>query len=66
MTLKQTDILSEHQVHQQAEDYDRWFSEQVQQALDDPRPALPHDEAMAKLEAMLKEKRTLRARRAAG
>lgn len=63
MTLKQTEISSEHQ---QAEDYDRWFREQVQQALDDPRPALSHDEAMAKLEAMLKEKRMLRARRAAG
>lgn len=40
---------------------DDWFREQVQQALNDPRPAIPHDEAIAKLEAMLKEKRNLRA-----
>lgn len=66
MTLKQSPISSEHQAHEQAEGYDSWFREQVQQALNDPRPAIQHDEAMAKLEAMLKKKRMLRARRAAG
>jgi len=27
--------------------YDRWFREQVQQALDDPRPSIPHAEVKA-------------------
>lgn len=27
--------------------YDKWFRAQVQEALDDPRPSIPHDEVMA-------------------
>lgn len=45
---------------EQAESYDHWFTEKVQEALNDARPGIPHEEAMAKLEAMLKEKRQLR------
>ena len=31
------------EVHESAA-YDKWFRAQVQEALDDPRPAIPHDE----------------------
>lgn len=29
------------------ETYDKWFRAKVQEALDDPRPAIPHDEVEA-------------------
>jgi hypothetical protein len=37
----------------EAAEHDRWFRAQVQAALDDPRPAIPHDEVMADLAATL-------------
>lgn len=36
------------------EQYDQWFKAKVQEALDDPRPGIPLDEAFAYLEAKLK------------
>lgn len=66
MTTKLSPIVSEFETQEQADSYDRWFRARVQAALDDPRPAIPHDDAMAKLEAMLEEKRALRAKRAVG
>ena len=35
------------------EGYDAWFRAKVQEALDDPRPGIPHDEAMAEIRQML-------------
>ncbi len=43
------------QAHEAAE-YDRWFREQVQQALEDPRPAISHEEMKARMEAWLTER----------
>jgi len=43
------------QAHEAAE-YDRWFREQVQEALDDPRPSIPHEEVTARMEAWLTER----------
>jgi hypothetical protein len=37
----------------EAAEHDRWFRAQVQAALDDPRPTIPHDVVMADLRAML-------------
>jgi DNA-damage-inducible protein J len=31
------------------EDYDEWFRRKVQEALDDPRPAIPHEDAKRRL-----------------
>jgi DNA-damage-inducible protein J len=42
--------------------YDAWFRAKVQQALDDPRPAIPHDE----VEAHFAERRRAALRKAAG
>jgi DNA-damage-inducible protein J len=36
-----------------AEEYDAWVRAKVQEALDDPRPSIPHEEAMARLRATL-------------
>ncbi|MGS3238028.1 stability determinant [Klebsiella michiganensis] len=66
MTTKLSPIVSEFETQEQADSYDRWFRAKVQAALDDPRPGIPHDDAMAKLEAMLEERRTLRTKRAMG
>ena len=35
--------------------HDQWFREKVQESLDDPRPGIPHDEAMQRVEAKLVE-----------
>ncbi len=43
------------QAHEAAE-YDRWFREKVQEALEDPRPAIPHKEAMAWVEKELERR----------
>ena len=40
----------------EAAEYDRWFREQVRQALDDPRPPIPHEEAMAWVEEELERR----------
>ncbi|UQZ91219.1 addiction module antitoxin [Deltaproteobacteria bacterium Smac51] len=39
------------------EEYDEWFHAKVQEALDDPRPSIPHDEAMIHLEGLLERRR---------
>jgi len=42
-------LISEFATEEQAASYDRWFRTQVQAAIDDPRPSVPHDEAMARI-----------------
>lgn len=42
-------LISEVAPEEQAASYDRWFRAQVQAAIDDPRPSVPHDEAMARI-----------------
>lgn len=41
-------------VHESAA-YDKWFRAQVQEALDDPRPAIPHDEVRKEFAALRAE-----------
>jgi DNA-damage-inducible protein J len=45
---------------QNATDHDTWFRVKVQEALDDPRPGIPHDE----VEAYFAERRAAALRRA--
>ena len=40
--------------------YDAWFRAKVQEALDDPRPAVPHTQVMQEAQAMIDEKRRAR------
>ncbi|NWB51227.1 type II toxin-antitoxin system RelB family antitoxin [Pseudomonas gingeri] len=63
MNAQLSPIVSEFETEEQAASYDRWFRAKVQASLDDPRPSIHHDEAMARLEQMLEDKR--KARRAA-
>ena len=49
MNARLDPLISEFETEQQAASYDRWFRAKVQAALDDPRPAIPHDEAMARV-----------------
>lgn len=46
-------LLSEFATQREADDYDRWFRAKVAASLDDPRPGVPHDEAMARIDATI-------------
>ena len=63
MSIPLSPIVSEFETEEQAASYDRWFRAKVQASIDDPRPSIPHDEAMVEVERMLEERR--KARRAA-
>lgn len=56
-------IISEFNTEAEATSYDRWFRDKVQEAIDSKRPKLPHDAAMARVDALLEQ---MRAKRAAG
>lgn len=49
-------IVSEFDTEEEAEAYDRWFRAKVEKSLADPRPPVPHDEAMARIRRSMKEK----------
>jgi hypothetical protein len=63
MSTRLSPLDSEFETEEQAASYDRWFRAKVQASIDDPRPSIPHAEAMALVEQMLEDKR--KARRAA-
>lgn len=50
-------IESEFASAEDAAAHDRWFRDQVQAALDDPRPSVPHDQVMAEMRALIASKR---------
>ncbi|PRA30403.1 type II toxin-antitoxin system RelB family antitoxin [Pseudomonas poae] len=60
MSIPLSPIVSEFETEEQAASYDRWFRAKVQASIDDPRPSIPHDEAMAEVERMLEERRKAR------
>ncbi len=43
-------LVSEFETQEQADRYDRWFRAKVQEALDDPRPSVAHDEVVRRME----------------
>lgn len=49
--------VSEFETQEQADSYDRWFRQRIERSLADPRPAIPHDEAMARVRAVIEAKR---------
>jgi hypothetical protein len=53
MTKKLDPIISEFETQEEADAYDAWFRQKVQAGIDDPRPRVPHDEAMARLKATI-------------
>ena len=46
MTKKLDPIIPEFETQEEADAYDAWFREKVEKSLADPRPSIPHDEAM--------------------
>ncbi|MHB1101552.1 MAG: type II toxin-antitoxin system RelB family antitoxin [Devosia sp.] len=51
---KLSPIVSEFETEEEAEAHDTWFRKKVQRAIDDQRPDVPHDEAMAEVAAVIK------------
>ncbi|MBA1264206.1 antitoxin [Stutzerimonas stutzeri] len=49
--------VSEFETQEQADSYDRWFRQRIERSLADPRPPVPHDEAMARVRAVIETKR---------
>jgi hypothetical protein len=45
---------------EEAEAYDKWFREQVELALADPGPLLPHEQAVEEIRALIEERRKRR------
>jgi len=54
-------LIYEFDTEEEAASYDRWFRAKVQEALDDPSPGIPHDEAMAQVAAIVANRRKARA-----
>ena len=50
-------IESEFASTEEAEAYDVWFRAKVEKSLADARPPVPHDEAMARVKAIIDAKR---------
>lgn len=61
MSARLSPIVSEFETDEQAAIYDQWFRAKVLEAMNSDKPRLPHDEAMAKVQAALEERRKLRA-----
>jgi hypothetical protein len=57
MSILLSPFYSEFESEEEAESYNRWFRAKVQAALDDPRPGIPHEKAMVRLDQLLEEKR---------
>lgn len=41
------------QCEQHSDAYSRWLAAEIQAAIDDPRPSIPHEEVMAELNATI-------------
>ena len=54
-------IVSEFETEEQESSYNLWFRAKVAEAQRSKKPRLPHDAAMAKVQAMLEERRQVRA-----
>lgn len=61
MTTVLSPIVSEFETEEQEASYDQWFRAKVEEAMRSEKPRLPHDAAMAKVQAMLDERRKSRA-----
>jgi hypothetical protein len=55
-------IISEFETAEQAETYDAWLRTKVAASLADTRPPIPHDEAMARVRAIIEAERGADAR----
>ena len=56
-------LIYEFDTVAEAESYDAWFRAKVEKSIADPTPSMPHDEAMAFVDAELERRRAARAAR---
>ena len=63
-TPRRADAAKRMKAAHEAAAYDKWFRAQVQAALDDPRPTIPHEKVMAKVQAVIDAKRKKHAAKA--
>ena len=63
MSGVQSPIVSEFETQEQQESYNQWFRAKVEEAMQSEKPRLPHDAAVAKVQAELKQRREARAHR---
>jgi hypothetical protein len=49
MTAKRDPIVSEFETEEEEASYNEWFRKKVEASLADPRPSVPHDEAMDRI-----------------
>ena len=61
MNVVLSPIVSEFETEEQETSYNQWFRARVEEALHSEKPRLPHDVAMAKVQAKLEERRKARA-----
>lgn len=53
MNAKLSPIVSEFETQEQADSYDRWFRAKIAASLANPGPGVPHDEVMARMDAII-------------
>lgn len=53
-------IISEFATQEEADAYDKWFREQVEEGLREKGPLIPHEQVMAEARALLERKRNAR------
>ena len=63
MSAALSSIVSEFETKEKEASYDQWFRAKVEEALHSEKPRLPHDAAMAKVQAALEDRRKARANR---
>ncbi|EBW6363830.1 antitoxin [Salmonella enterica subsp. enterica serovar Oranienburg] len=53
MSTALSPIVSEFETVEQEASYNEWLRAKVAESLADPRPAIPHDEVMAEIDALI-------------
>lgn len=53
MSVALSPLISEFETDEQEASYTAWLQAKVAASLADPRPAIPHDEVMAEMDALI-------------
>lgn len=55
MSVQLSSVIAEFQTEEQAASYESWFKAKVENAMDDPRPGIAHEQVMAEMDAIIAE-----------
>ncbi|AZF05957.1 stability determinant [Pseudomonas sp. R5-89-07] len=55
MAVPLSPVVSEFETEEQASSHDLWFRKKVEKSLTNPGPGVPHDEVMARVEAIIQQ-----------